>query len=144
MQNFIYPVNLIPDEQDGGYVVMFPDIPEAITQGENIKDALNEAIDCLEEAIASRIVTSQKIPSPSPKSQFRYTVPVPAGMAAKAALYIAMKEAGITNVELAKRLNCDEKEVRRLLSPKHKSKIPRINEALFALGKQLVLSMKAA
>ncbi|VEB83592.1 transcriptional regulator [Citrobacter koseri] len=28
-----YPVNLIPAEE-GGYVVSFPDIPEALTQGD--------------------------------------------------------------------------------------------------------------
>ena len=45
---FSYPVKLTK-QKEGGYLVQFPDLPEAITQGEDIEDALNEAMDCLEE-----------------------------------------------------------------------------------------------
>ena len=48
---FSFPVTLTTDEVDGGFTVTFRDLPEAITQGENIEDALNEAADCLEEAV---------------------------------------------------------------------------------------------
>ena len=65
-------------------------------------------------------------------------------MAAKAALYLAMREARLTNVALARKLGCDEKEVRRMLDPKHATKLPRIKEALDALGKRLVLSVEEA
>ena len=61
-------------------------------------------------------------------------------MAAKAAIYLAMREAGITKVQLARRLKCDEKEIRRLLDPRHKSKIDRIEAALEVLGKPLIVS----
>jgi len=70
-------------------------------------------------------------------------VPIPAQMAVKAALYLAVKEAGIRNTELARRLGANEKEVRRLLDPHHKSKLPRIEAALEVLGKNLVISMEA-
>jgi len=65
-------------------------------------------------------------------------------MAAKAALYLAMREAKISNVELARRLGCDEKEVRRMLNPRHATKLPRIQAALEILGKRLVLGMEEA
>ena len=48
MRSFVYPAMLTPDEQDGGFVVTFPDVPEAITQGEDVSDALQQAADCLE------------------------------------------------------------------------------------------------
>ena len=32
MHNFIYPAKLTPDKEDGGFVVVFRDFPEAITQ----------------------------------------------------------------------------------------------------------------
>jgi DNA-binding IclR family transcriptional regulator len=51
-------------------------------------------------------------------------------MAAKAALYLAMGERGMTNVQLARKLGCDEKEVRRMLNPRHPTKLPRIKDAL--------------
>ena len=46
------------------------DLPEAITQGETREEALAEAADCLEEAIAARIDDGRDIPSPSaPKTR---------------------------------------------------------------------------
>ena len=38
-----YPVNLIPSVE-GGFVVSFPDIPEALTQGNTRHDALQAAL----------------------------------------------------------------------------------------------------
>ena len=49
-----------------------------------------------------------------------------------------------SKVELAKRLQCDEKEVRRLLDPRHPSKLPRIEAALEAVGRQLVVGLQNA
>lgn len=63
--DFSYPAALTPDQDDGGFVVTFRDLPEAITQGENTKDALAEAADALEEAIAGRVRRSDEIPAPS-------------------------------------------------------------------------------
>jgi antitoxin HicB len=63
-------------------------------------------------------------------------------MAAKAALYLAMGEAGMTNVQLAGKLGCDEKEVRRMLDPRHPTKLPRLEEALDVFGKRLVVSVE--
>ena len=144
MQSFIYPLMLTPDKDDGGFVVKFVDLPEAITQGENVNDALSEAADCLEEAIANRIEMNLTIPNPSTVKGGQYAVPLSAQMAAKAALYIAIQEVGISKVELAKKLGCDEKEVRRLLDPHHPSKIPRIEAALSAVGKQLIVGVQTA
>jgi len=62
-------------------------------------------------------------------------------MAAKAALYITIRKKGLTKASFARLLDVDEKEGRRLLDPHHKTKIPRINEALSALGNKLVIGM---
>jgi len=139
MQHFVYPASLTPEEYEGGFVVTFPDLPEAITQGDDTLDALRQGADCLEEAIAGRIRRHDGIPEPSPVEQSFYAIPLSAHMAAKAALYLALGQAGITQVELASRLHCDEKEVRRLLDPRHASKLSRLESALAALGHQLVV-----
>ena len=144
MRCFVYPATLIPDAEEGGFVVTFIDVPEAITQGEEVEDALREAADCLEEAIANRIVMGLPIPRPSPVKKGRYAVPLAAQTAAKAALYVALQEAKVTKTELAKRLQCDEKEVWRLLDPRHPSKLPRIESALAAVGQRLIVSMESA
>ena len=144
MQNFIYPALFIPDEEEGGFVITFRDLPEAITQGESVEEGLIEAIDCLEEAIANRIVMDLPIPLPTPSDEQEHAIPLSIQMAAKAALYLTIREVGITKVELAKRLHCDEKEVRRLLDPLHPSKLPRIESALSAVGRQLVVGFQSA
>jgi antitoxin HicB len=144
MPQFVYPVTVTPDPQDGGFVVQLVDFPEAITQGETLPEALHEAADCLEEAVANRIALNLPLPVPSGFAKEGYRVTLPVQMAAKAALYLAMQEVGVTNVELAQRLGYDEKEVRRLLDPHHASKIPRIETALQAVGKQLVIGVQPA
>ena len=44
-----FPVNIEPDEEF--FLVTFPDIPEAITQGNDHEDALRHAADALETAL---------------------------------------------------------------------------------------------
>lgn len=139
MRQFTYAVKLTPDKDDGGYVVTFRDLPEAITQGETIDEALAEAADALEEAIAARIDDSREIPVPSATKRGERTVSVPPSMALKAAVYLAVREAGISNSELARRMKLDEKEARRILDPHHPTKLPRIEEALSVLGRHVKL-----
>src|SRR5436190_2730 len=112
MDHFVYPATLTPDPQDGGFVVTFVDVPEAITPGDDVLEALHQAVDCLEEAIVGRIRRHADIPKPSPVRAGQYAVTLPAHTAAKAALYVAVRQTQLTQVELAARLHCDGKEVR--------------------------------
>ncbi len=144
MRTFVYPAKLERGDKPGILVVTFRDIPEAITQGNGERDALWQAADCLEEAMAGRIVDGREIPKRSKAARSERLIPLPAPMAAKAALYLAMREAGMSNVQLARKLGCHEKEVRRMLDPRHPTKLPRIKEALEALGKRLVVSVEEA
>jgi antitoxin HicB len=144
MRTFVYPARFERGDKSGVLVVTFRNIPEAITQGNGEKDALWQAADCLEEAIAGRIADGREIPKASRAVRGEQLVPLPAPMAAKAALYLAMREAQMTNVGLARKLGCDEREVRRMLDPRHPTKLPRIEEALDALGRRLVVSVEEA
>ena len=83
-----------------------------------------------------------EIPRPSPPERNDVVVPVPPLMAAKAALYVAMREARLSNAMLARRLRCDEKEVRRMLDPRHATRLLRLQQALHVLGKRLVIGME--
>lgn len=141
MRQFTYAVKLTPDKQDGGYVVTCRDLPEAITQGDSVEDALVEAADALEEAIAARIDDAREIPEPTTKKRGERSVSVPPSMALKAAVYLAVRDAGISNSELARRLNLDEKEARRILDPHHPTKLPRIEAALAALGRHVRMEL---
>jgi len=127
--------------EEGGYVVTFPDVPEAITQGESIQECIKEAADALEEAIIGRINTGKVIPEATPPKSGDYIIPVPPQSAFKAALYEEIQRLGWNNLEVAGFLGIDEKEVRRLLDPHHSSKLPRIAEILERVGKRIVVSV---
>lgn len=64
----------------------------------------------------------------------------PLSMAQKAAAYLAVPEAGISNSELARRMQLNEKEARRVLGPHHQIKLPGIDAALSGLGRHVELS----
>ena len=139
-EQFSYPARVQKDKT-GFFLVTFPDFPEAATDGESIGEAVHNAADALEEAIAGRINRGDSIPHPGPLKNRQHKIPVPAQVAVKAALYMAVRDAGIKNTELAKRLGADEKEVRRLLDPHHRSKLPRLEAALEALGRRLIVGV---
>jgi transcriptional regulator with XRE-family HTH domain len=73
----------------------------------------------------------------------QYAISLPVSTAAKAALYLALQQAKITQSELAERLHCDEQEVTRLLDPRRVANLSRLESALGALGYQLVLGIQA-
>lgn len=140
MKRFSYPANFTPDD-DGGFVVTFRDLPEAITQGDTKQQAIAEATDCLEEAIAARIDDKLDIPYPSPSRDREHITILPIQTALKASLYLAMQEASITKVQLARLLEVDEKEVRSILDPRHPTKLSTIEGALAVLGKRIELQL---
>lgn len=141
-RDFNYPVTLTSDRIDGGYVVTFADFPEAAAQGETKAEALQQAVDALEEALVGRIKRGDEIPHPSPAKEKQPTVSPSAFISSKVALYVAMRDSKLNRVTLAERLGCDEKEVRRLLDPKHPSKLPRLSAALAVLGKRLTVNLE--
>lgn len=135
---------LLEADPDGGYVVSFRDIPEAITQGENLEDALTEAADALEEAVAAYLDNGRELPQASPARGNEHWVPVPIATACKAMLARAMDNAGLSKSELARRLDTDPREIRRMLDPRHPTKLDRMEAALVILGVRPSLHVAAA
>ena len=134
-----YPVTLTPAEE-GGFVVTFQDIPEAITQGEDEQDALVWALDALETILEAYMDDKQRIPYPSPAKGHPCVV-LPVLVAGKVALYNSMLDAGKKKADLARAMNLAPTLVDRLLSLRHKSRIEQIETALAALGKKLVVDV---
>ena len=139
-----YPASFLREENGRGFYVRFPDVPEALTGGDDLDDALVQAADCLAEAIAGRIRRGDDIPAPSRPKRGQRLIGVPLYLAPKLALYLAMREHGTRNTELAKRLGVSETVVRRMLDPKHGTKPERIQAALAALGKRIVVTFDDA
>lgn len=139
-----YPASFIPEENGKGFHVRFPDLPEALTGGADLEETMAEAADCLAEAIAGRIARGDAIPAPSKLKRGQHPVSVPLYLAPKLALYLAMRDGGMRNTELAKRLGVSETVVRRMLNPKHDTKPEKIQAALAALGKRIVVRFEDA
>lgn len=132
-----YPVKLTRDRNSGGYVVTFPDIPEAITQGETIEEALKMAQDALETALDFYFDDQRPVPEPSGKKRGHYIVQLPLSIAAKVLLLNEMLRQKVRPAELARRLKTTPQEVNRLTNIHHISKIDGIAIAMKALGKSL-------
>ena len=137
-----YPVRL-EQEADGGYVVTLPDIGYGATQGDTLEEALHQAEDLLEEAILGMMANDEDVPSPSP-ARGRPIVGLPALTAAKLELYRAMRAAGLAKHQLAARLSWDPSQVTRIFDGRHAVRLDRVEAALAALGRRLVVTSEAA
>jgi antitoxin HicB len=144
MRTFVYRARLEPGERRGVIVVSFPDVPEAITEGRGKDDALMQA----QEALGLGLLTypARNLPLPKPKAKASGLVPIAVEpeVAAKLALLDAFREAGISKSELGRRIGKDEKEVRRLLDPRHPTKLSTLTQVLGLLGQRLIISVEAA
>lgn len=131
-----YPANFEPAEE-GGFVITFPDIPEAISQGEDVEDAKVHAADVLESALDWYLEDGLPIPAPSKPKCGQYMIELPASLSAKVLLVNEMMAQKVRPAELARRLKVTPQEVTRLMDVHHTTKIDGIAVALKALGKTL-------
>ncbi|MXX14225.1 MAG: type II toxin-antitoxin system HicB family antitoxin [Gemmatimonadetes bacterium] len=140
---YLYPCILTP-EKEGGFFVSFPDVPGALTCGDDRPEALEMAEDALVAMLAVYVQQQREIPTPSPVADGQELVALPPIAAAKLALYTAMREQGITGDALAVRLNLSDSAIRKLLDPDCYSHISQIMKALRAVGRSLVIEDRAA
>jgi antitoxin HicB len=133
-----FPVELNSDEEDSGFVVTFPDVPEAITQGENRSEALVYAKEALETALTMYVEEQRDLPSPS-FANGRPTVSPGALECAKLDIYIAMRAQGVHKAELAQRLHWHIPQVDRLFDLAQTSLFEQIEQAAASLGKRVEL-----
>ena len=147
---YAYPCIIVRDEEEErasgreAYIVTFPDVHGANTGGWSWEEALEMAKDCLGVALGMYVKAREDIPTPSPLAKGQVLISVAPIVAAKLALYAAMREQGVTNVALAARLGLQENAVRRLLDPGHRSHITSVEKALEAVGRSLVVEDRAA
>jgi antitoxin HicB len=130
-----YPANIRPDEEF--FLVTFPDIPEAITQGNDVEDAKLHAADALESALDFYFEDGRPVPAPSKPKRGQHMIELPASVAAKVLLLNEMIAQKVRPAQLARRLQIKPQEVTRLIDLHHTTKIDGIAAALKALGKTM-------
>ncbi len=138
-----YPAEIERDD-DGRYVVAFPDFGWGATDGATREEALAEARDLLRELIATTMREAKDLPEPSRAGKGRPLVVPPVQIALKAALYEAWRQAGVSQRRLARDLDMAESEVRRMLNPGHGTEAATIDRVLRRLGKRVTVTVGEA
>ncbi|MGR0482339.1 MAG: type II toxin-antitoxin system HicB family antitoxin [Candidatus Electronema sp. V4] len=135
-----YPAQIIKEE-DGIFFVAFPDLEEAVTQGETLDEALFNAAEVLTLVMEYRIEQEQEIPEPSELIGNDLYLIAPE-VNVQAALLIRKARAGRPLADLARILDASWPSVKRLENPRSSPTLKMINKAAAALGKRLVLSFE--
>lgn len=131
-----YPV-IIEQSDDGSFFVSFPDIPEALTQGETLEDALEMAKDALETALEFYFEDERTVPLPSKPEPNQFVVELSPTLWTKVLLLNEMISQNIRPVDLARKLSVRPQDVTRIMNLKHPTKIDTIVNAFHAIGKNL-------
>ena len=130
-----YPAVVRADED--GWLVTFPDIPEALSAGDTHEEAVTMASDALLTALEFYFEDKREIPAPSRVKRGQIGVELPASVAAKVLLLNEMVKQQVRPSELARRMGTSAQEINRLTQLTHATKIDGIDLALHALGKRL-------
>ncbi len=137
---FEYPI-VLAAQPEGGFVVTFPDVPEAITQGEDREEALLYAVDALEAALTFYVDDRRPLPVPSKPKRGQAVVRPSVLESVKLAIYAEMLAQGVKKSELARRLGWHMPQVDRLLDLNHASRMEHLESAARSLGREIRLSV---
>lgn len=138
---YAYPVELSEDD-NGTILVTFPDVPGAVTFGEDRADALARAADALETMLAALVLDRADIPTPSPLDGRPSVTPSLIGTL-KLALYEAMRARGWRKADLARAMGLNPRQIDRLLDLRHASTIAQIEQALTVCGVRAQIEAQA-
>ena len=141
--DYIFAARIEPDPE-GGFLVTFPDVPEAITSGNAMAEARANGSEAL--GLALRGIAALGRPLPQQKARGKGLVPIAVApdTALKLAVIEAFAKSGLSKRELARRLGKAETEARRILDPDHPTKLPLLQATLGLLGKEIVVSVRDA
>lgn len=130
-----YPFTVVPDGV--GFMVSFPDIPEALTCGGTVEQAIEMADDCLLTALEFYFEDVREVPAPSKARKGQHVIELPASIAVKVELLNEMVRQRVKQAELARRMRISPTQVNRIVNVRQSTKIDTIDAAFQALGKHL-------
>lgn len=107
--------------------------------GEEQEAAAALLVESLEFCVRERL----SVPRPTRRPDCQVIEP-PLLVAAKVALYIAMRQKKLSNVAFAKQLGTVEGTVRRLIDLRHRSHVDQVEAALATLGRRLAVTVRKA
>ena len=123
------------------WLVRFPGIPEALTEGKTEKEARANALDCVLAALEGYMKAGKPLPRQGATNSGSDRAVLPSLMTAKLAVYETMRARGWSKLRLAKELGMPENSVRRLLNLRHSSHMWVIDEALAKMNAELPIDL---
>lgn len=139
--NVLYPAIFEYDKSEKRYTVHFPDLSEAITEGETLEEALFNASEVLTLTLEGRVDDGIDIPQPS-HHQNKMTKWIAPSARAQAALLMRWAKGDHTTAEIARALNTSWPAVSRLEDPHHWPNLRQLERAAAAIGQRLVISLE--
>lgn len=130
-----YPFILTPDGP--GYMVTFPDIPEAITYGRTKTEAIGLAYDCLITALDFYFDDMRMVPVPSAQADGQHVVALPPSIAIKVELLNEIVRRHVKQADLARLMKLSPTQVNRMVNLRQATKVDTIGLAFQKLGKSL-------
>jgi antitoxin HicB len=128
-------------QRNGWWLVRFPGIPEALTEGETEQEARANALDCVVAALEGYMKAGKALPRTGAGHSGANRAVLPSLVTAKLAVYETMRARGWSRVRLAKELGMSENSVRRLLDLDHSSHMWIIDEALAKMNAELSIDL---
>ena len=128
-------------QENGWWLVRFPGIPEALTEGETEADARANALDCVLAALEGTMKAGKPLPRQGAQHSGRDRAVLPSLVTAKLAVYETLRSRGWSKLKLAKQLGMPENSVRRLLDLRHSSQMWIIDEALAKMNAELSIEL---
>jgi antitoxin HicB len=128
-------------QENGWWLVRFPKIPEALTEGEIEEEARTNAIDCVITVLEGYVKAGRPIPRPSALGPGRDRAVLPSLVTAKLVVYETMRKLGWSKTRLARELGVPENSVRRLLDLRHCSQMGIIDTALAKMNAELPIGL---
>ena len=110
-------------QENGWWLVRFPGIPEALTEGETKEEARANALDSVIAALEGYMKAGKPMPREGAGHSGPERAVLPSLVTAKLAVYETMRSRGWSKVRLAKELGMSENSVRRLLDLHHNSHV---------------------
>lgn len=137
--NIRYAAILDP-QPEGGFSVTFPDIPEAITEGDDKDAALFNAAEVLTLCLEQRMEDGEVIPAATKVKGGEWIEPA---AAVQAALLMrqARESQGKSVADVARALNTSWPAAQRLEQPGGNPTLKQLERAAAALGKRLVVGL---
>ena len=128
-------------QENGWWLVRFPGIPEALTEGESEEEARANARDCVIAALDGYMKAGKPLPREGAGYSGRDRAILPSLVTAKLGVYETMRARGWSKVKLASELGVPENSVRRLLDLHHSSHMWIIDEALAKMNAELPIDL---